>query len=359
MPSLRDILILTILIIISESLSESIITETPIVNRTILRKCCPTDRFLNATENECVTLADVYQPPENLPSRYDFITPVSVSGNNIYLKHGFIVNETSDYCVDKTLELNDSYPVAQLHIKATSPIEEANAAKLILTIQKCCPNGYAYDTKLHYCTQNFTEGPVSNFIVELYDAQPRFINYHYGLTQCRQAVVEFVNTSHMLTLTDNILKVLDLAENRQEMYTFGSYCLDDTIDGKIVAKVCRSRHSTCSSKICIHKCCPDGQAFVKPSKSVGAKCYDDASAPFMPKFIAKDENDAIIETHLGKWICFLIRGIRLFRLKIMKFCSRFVRKLVRKESIVSILLGEVRAVRGSTSTLNCMIEVCP
>lgn len=119
-------------------------------------------------------------------------------------------------------------------------------------LPKCCPEGYLYDPVAHSCVENFTETyfNVTFLIVGLLSCE---IIYDYN----------FENMDGIQLEDDGIF-----ISNFNEHIRRDKYCIDETVKGSYVARVCKD-YDICDRVLCLHKCCPDGQSFVD-----GSHCKD-------------------------------------------------------------------------------------
>ncbi|XP_044750825.1 G-protein coupled receptor Mth2-like [Coccinella septempunctata] len=119
---------------------------------------------------------------------------------------------------------------------------------------KCCPLDYRYNTTTHACEKE--PGNSLGFL-----KMDSFVRV--GLPECE-------------IISDKILESQDVKMNGKDLILLKEmrileekYCVDSTLDGKLIVRICESDYQICSQIMCIHKCCPDGQSFIN-----GANCRD-------------------------------------------------------------------------------------
>ncbi|XP_045470215.1 probable G-protein coupled receptor Mth-like 6 isoform X2 [Harmonia axyridis] len=116
---------------------------------------------------------------------------------------------------------------------------------------KCCPLKSHYNKTTHSCTEE-----VGNFFNIL--KVDSFVQV--GLPECEIISDQIFESMEAVQL---IGKELLLKEDNTTLED--GYCLDSTLDGKLVVRICEADTSICSQIRCISKCCPDGQSFINGS----------------------------------------------------------------------------------------------
>ncbi|KAK9869403.1 hypothetical protein WA026_003158 [Henosepilachna vigintioctopunctata] len=115
---------------------------------------------------------------------------------------------------------------------------------------KCCPVGQQYNATFHSCGRGTnTQSMFSNF----------FSFTKIGLPHCE------IISDHIFENQQNIIINNDssISMDGGRNINSGKYCVDSTLDGKFLVKICEENSQICAQIKCIHKCCPDGQSFVK------------------------------------------------------------------------------------------------
>ncbi|XP_044752714.1 probable G-protein coupled receptor Mth-like 3 [Coccinella septempunctata] len=112
---------------------------------------------------------------------------------------------------------------------------------------KCCPLDYRYNTTIHACKKE--PGNSLGFL-----KMDSFVRV--GLPEC-EIISDKILESQGVKMNGKdliLLKEMRILEEK--------YCVDSTLDGKLIVRICESDYRICSQIMCIHKCCPDGQSFI-------------------------------------------------------------------------------------------------
>ncbi|KAJ9592790.1 hypothetical protein L9F63_015568 [Diploptera punctata] len=133
----------------------------------------------------------------------------------------------------------------------------------VFTINKCCHEGW-YDPQQRIC-QNTTDG--TSFPEDIIVGNIScFINIVHGLKQCSpgKVVVDILVNLEDISLFNNGSLLLNSS-------LLDTYCLDNTVNGKMIVKACLDAEKECSHRSCVQKCCQDGYGMIferscEPSK---------------------------------------------------------------------------------------------
>lgn len=116
---------------------------------------------------------------------------------------------------------------------------------------KCCPLNYRYNRTTHGCAK-----VVGNFLNLL--KVDSFVRV--GLPKCEIISDHIYESMQAVKMNGRELLLLEEKKTLKE-----GYCVDSTLDGKLVVRICEEDTSICSQIRCISKCCPDGQSFINGS----------------------------------------------------------------------------------------------
>ncbi|XP_045470220.1 probable G-protein coupled receptor Mth-like 3 isoform X2 [Harmonia axyridis] len=116
---------------------------------------------------------------------------------------------------------------------------------------KCCPLNYHYNKTTHGCAKVVSDFPnilkIDSFV-------------RVGLPECEIISDKIFESMQAVQVNG---KELLLKEEKKTLKE--GYCMDSTLDGKLVVRMCEEDTSICSQIRCISKCCPDGQSFINGS----------------------------------------------------------------------------------------------
>ncbi|CAG9833810.1 unnamed protein product [Diabrotica balteata] len=114
-------------------------------------------------------------------------------------------------------------------------------------LTKCCPVEYFYNQTTRSCAK--LTNKTNSFRREI---------LKIGL-QC-EIILDMIINFKTDVIYNKTLTVLKTGET----YLENQFCLDNTVDGKDVVRLCKSWRY-CKRVKCVRKCCPDGQSFVNGS----------------------------------------------------------------------------------------------
>ncbi|KAK9869401.1 hypothetical protein WA026_003155 [Henosepilachna vigintioctopunctata] len=218
-------------------------------------KCCKQDYQFVQQDS---TFACVYNSNKRLQSNFkiqDFLNK-NISGNCIEIySENKIATFTFDNSIkkvskDKTLEVKH-YP-------------------------KCCPLGLDYNDLIHSCDETVKANRKDIF------TENSFIKI--GLPHCK------IISDHIFDSIDEV-KIDNVGiefKNTSRRVSNEKYCVDSTLSGKFVTRICEDDIQICKNITCIHKCCPDGKSFIN-----GSNCLDTFKHGLDLKFSSKIEDPSV------------------------------------------------------------------
>lgn len=196
------------------------------------QKCCPVDHVIVRENATLLCRLDVDKRIQTNFLKNDFITEANL-GTCIDVYDG---NKTAIFDVDENGDVHKKHDIS-VHF-----------------YPKCCHLEHAYNPKIHACQPwNVSKNivPPNSFI---------FV----GLPSCE--IIQDIFISNLGGLNQS---VIDLRfKNDDRTFDEGKFCVDSTVSGSFVARLCEN-YDICKSIRCVRKCCQDGQSFVN-----GSKCKD-------------------------------------------------------------------------------------
>lgn len=153
-----------------------------------------------------------------------------------------------EYCIDKLID-------EQKPVLLTCNKQYTSETLGMRTVSKCCGEGLVYDLKGFGCSHyNATalKGVFRNFS----GGETALLNVNYGLSCMSQIVYHYSNSEYEFDLTDDVLTLIK--PNKEIVLKPGSFCLDESPQGALVARGCSS---SCDEGPCLNKCCPDGHTY--------------------------------------------------------------------------------------------------
>lgn len=123
-----------------------------------------------------------------------------------------------------------------------------------LFFPKCCPLNYQYNKITHGCEEN----PGKTISILKINSFVRV-----GLPEC-----EIISDKILESTQDVKMNGKDLVLLKEKRILEENYCIDSTLDEKLVVRICEKDFQICSRLRCIRKCCPDGKSFFDQSVCV-------------------------------------------------------------------------------------------
>ncbi|XP_050511845.1 G-protein coupled receptor Mth isoform X3 [Diabrotica virgifera virgifera] len=186
-----------------------------------LHKCCEKEVVFNRGLYSC-------------KDRGDNATSTQVIRTNLVYEK----DDNNTQCIDIFEKTVSKFSKGDLTI---SKIEDLS----VLT--KCCPVEYFYNQTGRSCTKIANKN--NTFTREI---------LKIGL-QC-EIVIDMIINFRTDVIYNKTLTVFKTGET----YLENQFCLDNTIDGRDIVRLCKSWRY-CKKVKCVRKCCPDGQSFVNGS----------------------------------------------------------------------------------------------
>ncbi|KAK9869405.1 hypothetical protein WA026_003160 [Henosepilachna vigintioctopunctata] len=121
---------------------------------------------------------------------------------------------------------------------------------------KCCPIGHKYNKTFHSCEKS--EGR-DNLLISI--SNSTFVKI--GLPEC-----DIISDMFYQSFEDIKNHNEHILSDTRKVVGNGKFCLDETLGGDFVLRICESNAEICDKIRCIHKCCPDGQSYVNSPNCV-------------------------------------------------------------------------------------------
>ncbi|XP_077287960.1 G-protein coupled receptor Mth2-like [Arctopsyche grandis] len=186
--------------------------------------------------------------------------------NESYIE--FIFNQNKplpgEYCIDKVLaEDSENGSVvgdgSVVVLKCPGENSESSGVNFnMTTVNKCCLDNMVYNTEKRVCVNRPEAIDQKGVFWEFVEGESSLLNIGYGLSNCTapKVVYEYMRDYYKIELNQNFLKVI----RPEKSYNLkpGTYCLDETMDGSLVARGCRDE---CDGGPCVSKCCPHGHIY--------------------------------------------------------------------------------------------------
>lgn len=121
-------------------------------------------------------------------------------------------------------------------------------------LTKCCPGDYFYNATRKSCEKLSTQkqNTFNDKLIKI------------GLPLCQ--IISDLTLENLTEITFNSSSLY--LPKSDDFFTENQFCLDETVDGKYVVRLCRDWR-VCEDMKCIKKCCADGKSFVN-----GSNCQD-------------------------------------------------------------------------------------
>lgn len=233
----------------------------PIYANNLYRKCCPLNEVIKIENDDkfsCITSNFTVSEIINFTSFDNNLSTCDGDIQVINIKdiNGLDGNET---CVDIIDE--DQLAIVQCSIKISK-------ASLSFGLQKCCESDMIYDDEQRKCVEN--ENLENSVFTEI-------LIESYGVPKCpKEVIVIYYSENSKIIFNNYSVKIDD-----RKIST--SFCIDETISGKILVKVCES-HEICSKIPCFRKCCDQLEKFYYSEENETSSCVEHNEDFIHPNF---------------------------------------------------------------------------
>lgn len=220
---------------------------------------------------KCCDLNDILIPQINGTKNHCIAGEVSPLLPLLFPKHLIIGSGGRrlryDGCVDKTT--NGTI----IKINARTQTIETNFQ--VENLKKCCPKREVYDFTSKRCVIGD-----DNLLKEIPLIVNHITNYIYQSNFCHNRfIMDILINETRLVIDHEIKRVYNLISQSDEVVDFKYSCFERALNGQIVIRTCQK---TCSSSVCVRKCCEIGSSFGN------LECLVSYNVSFNPhKFLSK------------------------------------------------------------------------